>query len=846
MADTTILNGDVGVTWFDNNRQKRLEWIGGTNNFYTMNQLYSAMQTLQDETDTIDDGTAFFADTPTEYKIGKIDQGDPDPWYTTFELLEHLQGGSLYTTGWARVEGTNTGIICVQVDSGGTIVKADEGLDITHSDGDAGTLLEFIDTGGAVDYCIIRPDSNASGDSFDAATSDTLTCNGHTADVLETDGVATTGEMVWANIYTIGTVEDDVHMYIYQGTALTTDSRDRLYSWNDNTVDWWGNGHIDVCAALRDITAATWATVDDGYLRVYARKGGDLRASFEVANSTTSGGRNPVPLQTEVDSAQEHGTQKISFSGAVSGGPFTDGEIIVDQTTGGRGRLDLGNSTVTSGGELVYFPIADDAVGGTITAMGSGNTVQGDTSNASVTTDGSPADDGPADAAWFSGSGEPTLSFTATTADIDNDTTDEYYGIVIDCNQNRLSEVIQWAQYIVGYGQGAGGVVETAETGVNGEEYNGATASFTYTGGTTPANIVEGESVTQPATGATGVVLSHDSTNMVVLLRSARGTFNNTTIDADDDSSTFTGVTASNFAAKTASPFGTFSGGNFFGARGVLVIDYHADDTNAFTLTSVNGGTYTRPTSLTFTVTNLQGSSALTSDEDDKVSWFQLTGSGGGIDKDMFSGVAGTPSAGDATFDVASTIEYVPDAGTVVIVQNPGSATAIEYPIRYTSWTGTTFTLANFAAFTATATTTATQVTYATGGFNAAVKRGDLVYNSSVGAVGYVATVDSDTQLTLQGAGIPGQTDTDTIEINCVPANLDTGDDVYVPYIHKIAESASEATSFIDPTTQIFYRVTVRNTRNTTTKIKPFSTTGNTTSANASVQVTRTEDGIIT
>jgi len=47
MADTTILNGDIGVTWFANNRQKRLEWIGGTNTSYTMNDLYSAMQTLQ-------------------------------------------------------------------------------------------------------------------------------------------------------------------------------------------------------------------------------------------------------------------------------------------------------------------------------------------------------------------------------------------------------------------------------------------------------------------------------------------------------------------------------------------------------------------------------------------------------------------------------------------------------------------------------------------------------------------------------------------------------------------------------------------------------------------------------
>jgi len=68
-----------------------------------------------------------------------------------------------------------------------------------------------------------------------------------------------------------------------------------------------------------------------------------------------------VPLATSVDGDQGHGTKKISFTGAVSGGPFTDGEVIEGGTSGGRAILDLTNSTVTSGGELVYFPIAGDA-----------------------------------------------------------------------------------------------------------------------------------------------------------------------------------------------------------------------------------------------------------------------------------------------------------------------------------------------------------------------------------------------------------------------------------------------------------------------------------------------------
>src|SRR3989344_5054078 len=145
----TILDGDIQVDYLASNRQKRLSWVGGTENTYTINQIYSAMATLLDESTTIDDGTCFSAETAREYTIGQIDTGDTEPWYITFDLMEHVTGGALRTSGWARAEGTNTGIIVVPVSPGGTIVAADAGNTIvTDTDGDSGTLLEFIDTGG--------------------------------------------------------------------------------------------------------------------------------------------------------------------------------------------------------------------------------------------------------------------------------------------------------------------------------------------------------------------------------------------------------------------------------------------------------------------------------------------------------------------------------------------------------------------------------------------------------------------------------------------------------------------------------------------------------------------------
>lgn len=843
MADTTILNGDVGVTWFANNRQKRLEWIGGTNDEYTMNQLYSAMQNLQDEDATIDDGTCFSAETPVEYTIGVRDTGDAEPWYITMELMEHITGGALKTTGWTRVQDSNTGIVCVQVDSGGTIVKGDEGYNITHSDGDVGTLLEFIDTGGSVDLCFIRPDSSAIANSFDAATSDTLTCNGHTADVLETDGVATTGEMVWANVYTIGTIDDNVHVYLYQGAIDPDGTRVRRLSWYSQSLDWYGNGHIDRTIPLYDVTASTWAAIDSGYVTARARKSGDLYASFEVSNSTISGGRNPIPLQTSNDLNQTTGIKK-ELTGVWSTA-YVNGEVIEGGTSGARGIVDLANSSDDT--HLVYFPIAEDDAsgnyGGALTDFSSGETITGATSGCTSTSSGTPSNYGPADSGWYSGSGVPTVSFTATEFDVDNNGSTEEYGITIDCNQNRLSEVYEWAKWQTRYGETANDL-----DGINGELYDGATAAVIYT--TMTGTIAEGESVTQQSSGATGVIISLDTTDKYVLLRSTRGTFvTGQTIDADDDSDTLTGITtAYNFAPSTQSPLGTFAGGTFFGARGVLLSDWNSLDENAFILTDIDGDAYERPASFSITVSNLAGNAA-TSNESDLVACFRLTGSGGAIDKTEYDCVGGE-AAGANTITVSGSIANdVPGSttgGKLILVDDPAGA-GTEYVIRYASWSGSVFTLNEITGTTESGTDATTLVddeaTFTDGADQ--VYRGDLVYVSGKGYA-YVESVDSNTTLTLAGSGITGFTSSDSYEINVPPVGITSSDDLYVPFIHEYATSGSASVS-IQYVAQIYFRVRVRNTRDTDPwPIKPYSSDGTSSGTDQEIQVTRTEDTIIT
>jgi len=827
----TILGGDITVEYLSNNRQKLLYWSGSSSGTRTINEVYSAMATLLDEETTIDDGTCFSAETPVEYTIGKIDAGDNDPWFIQFDCMEHITGGALQTSGWARSVGSNSGIVIVPVTaSSNNIVSGDVGNDITHADGDSGTLLEVIDTGGTNDYLVIRPDSSALDDNFDSTTGN-LTCNSHTA---PQNAAATTGEMIWANLYSIGTIEGDIHLYLYQGT-IGDDSRERVYSWNDSTQDWWGDGHIDLCVAIKDITASTWSIIDNGYVTVLARKYSTLYDNFEVACSTTSGGRNPIPLATAPDLDNTTGYKSITTT-AVSTDDFSVGDEIEGATSGARAIIT--SITGSSPTYTFHYYLVDDPLTDFQTAA---ETITNNDATGSATKDGNaPADQGPALATWFTNNTEPTIGsggHTHTTYDIDDDGTDENYAITIDCNQNPLSEVYEWLKYITRRGNTA----TTDTDGIEAEQYIGGEAFLKWTGSVS-GTIAEGADVTQATTGATGIIQAYDATNKVMQLRNVRGTFSTGYVVTDNDNSGTVTIddTATNFSPKKQAPFGTFAGGTFFGARGVLLSDWLSSDENSFILTPMEGGTKERPTAITISVTNLVGTDETTT-TDDRVAVFRLTGSGGDIDKSEYT-CAGGESIGDTTIVTGSITQDTPGkttGGSLVLVDNDDNNA--EYKIRYSSWSSSTFTLANIDIAAADAGTD-TDTVVESGAFTNA-KRGDLVYNHDRSAVSYIESVDDANTIQISPA-ISGQTTGDHIEINCVPIVTTSSDNVYVPLLDKHAASSSESVSIIY-SSAIYYRVKVRNTR-ATTKIKPFSVDDSTSGSDKSTAVIRTEDTVIT
>jgi len=833
MSDT-VLSGNFTIYYLDENRQKRIDWTGGSASPNTMNQLYSALEDLFDETLQMDDGVPMSAQTPVEYTIGKIDAGDSEPWFIDYETMQHLKGGALKTTGWARVVDSNAGIVVVKVTAAtNNIVAGDVGLDITHADLDAGTLLQVIDTGGASDYLIIRPDSSAAANNFDS-TFGNLTCNVHTA---PQEAAATTGEQIWANLYSLGTIEADTHIYLYQG-LVSDATRARVYSIIDQTQDWWSDGHIDICVPIRNYKVASAPIIDSGYITVFGRKYSTFYDSYEVATSVTSGGRNPIPLATAPDLDNTTGYKSITLT-ATTNDDFVVGDEIKGSTSLARGIITLITGTTPT--FTFHYYLIDDPLTDFQTAA---ETIVNQDGSGSGTKDANaPADQGPALASWYAGSTPPTAVFANTTGDIDDDGTNEGYGITLDCNQNTLAKLYEWIKYTFRRGN----LVTTYADGIEAEQYIGAEVYLAYTSVT--GTVSEGNDVTQANSGATGIIVSHDTTLKQILLRNVRGTFNTADVVTDNDSAgTFTPTVATPFAPKKQAPLGTFAGGTFFGARGVKLTDWIvASDENKFQLTDSAGVLRERPIAITLEITNLVGTSEATL-TDDRVAMFRLTGDGGNIDKTEYSAYGGE-AIGAATLDTDTAIAVdVPGKSVGGVVRLRDATDGKEYRIRYSSWsniggggTDGRFALANIIIPAADAATTTT-ITEA-GAFTNA-KRGDIVVNHTRSeAVSYVTQVNSADLITISPA-ITGQTVGDSIELNCVPIIVNTADDIFVPIIDAYAVATSISASIVFDAT-IYYRVVVRNVA-ATIKIIPFSTDGSTTGVNKSVATIRTPDTIYT
>lgn len=806
MSDT-ILSSDLTVYYLDESRRKQIRWTGGAlkTDVQKMIDVYSATEDLFTVPTQQNDGLIFSAETPGEYTIGTIDAGELEPWFIDLETMEHIVGDfanftgcALKTSGWKRTlpgDGTtNVGIVVVPVTSGGTIVKGDIGQLISHADGDDGTLLDVVITGGVTDYLFIRPDTNTAADDWDS-TSGTVTEAG-TSHTATQEAAAVTGEMVWGNVFSQGALVSDTHIYVLQdGVKITA---------NDATgEDWWPDGHIDRAIPITDYTTANFPLIDLGYLTVKANKYGSKYSNAVIRMNSTSGGNVSAGLSSGADITNTTGYSSITISGG--SGNWSVGDEISGDTSNARAiitQIDNPGATAT----LHYYLVGDP-----LTDFNGSEAITNEDDTGAATGSGAVTAQGPSLTTWFDGNSLPTYAFANTQVDINDDGTPEEYGITIDLNSCSLAQMHEYNKYAHRRGS------TLDQDGIDGEQWIGIDYAINYA--TITGTVGEGSVVTGQTSGATGTVVSNPGgSSNTALLRDSRGTF----VDGEDISLSAgvhefdaAGLTVEVIVPVAEASFGTLAGTSFFFSRGVVPVNYKVAEENLFSVIDAGGTPRARPTSITMQVLNLL--------QYDYASVFRLSGAGLPIDKTEYSATGGE-TAGDATLTVDGTIAAdVPGKtlGGHLVLQDVSDNNQ-EYVLRYSSYVAATgvVTLANSVIASATGATTTT--INETGAF-ASTLVGDLIYNSTAGGVSYVSQVVDDDNVVCDPP-ISGQTTGDAIELNAIPyALVDTLDNVYFFLVFEFKESDGTASSSMQYVADIFSRVVVRNTGAAAVKIKGFT-----------------------
>lgn len=757
MSDT-ILAGDLTVYYASDGNRKQIVWTGSATGTQGALAVYSALQDLFDDLNQMDDQIPMTAQTPTEFTL-------VNGWFMDKETVEHIIGGAITTNGYA-------GNVVCRVDYTETVqlVAGDIGKPITTASYN-GTLLDFTDTGAGGELWI-RPDVPGT-DTFDLAEAFSITGGTGTGNITVSTNV--TGEMLWANLFSLGSLldaGDETTLYVYQDGAKVTKYKD--------TTDYWTFGQIDILVPVREMGTL----IDDGFLTVFARRPQSLYSYFTV--DASGGGRNPIPLQTAADLDDADGRYRVGIDNIV--GTPAVGDVM---SVGGTVRAiitayDAGPTPDEIEYLLVNDPITQFTDNESVTTVGSGATFD-------IDAVGSPI----ADVNGNSAAAQAiTVTHAAITRDLNNGAGLRPYSVEVNCNGQTLAVAYAHLKDITRRGETA-----TAKTdGIAGEAYIGNELQVEYTAQT--GAFVEGE-----------ILYAHNGSNVLVfqgtvvadhddgatgdlILRNVKVQAGFTVTNATQIGDNIVQASYTDFATVgstrtinpiAAAPFGTFAGGTFFGAPGVWITNFAADQ--SYQLIDDNGIVQQPPNTVSVQITNTRAG--------DSLSCHRLLGAGLAIDKTEYSVVA-AQAAGSTSLQVSTTIsDEAPktgsswgNGGSVVLVDD---STGIEYKLRYTTFATDTFTLFNVTGLTADATTTATNLEDAAGNFQTNnVEPGDLIRNTTAGGIGYVLSVNSETNITLVGDGIAGQTSGDAYEIGTLPVLTAAGDDAYVPFILREEDTGTD------------------------------------------------------
>lgn len=569
-----------------------------------------------------------------------------------------------------------------------------------------------------------------------------------------------------------------------------------------------------------------------GYATVFARQYTTTYSDYSL--SVASGGRNPLPLATGSDLNNTTGYRE--FTGSSGTGTFVVGETIFSPSSGAlsaataAGILTKVAGTTTA--PILDYYIIEAPGTGLLTDFANTNTVKGNTSAATCTA-GSPSNVGPA----ASPSSTVTITYGANTSfDMDQSGTNENYSIVINLQGTvSVAQAYEETKYLTRFG------ATSTIDGITGESYIGEDYYIPYSSITGTINT--GDVVFQTTSGAVGTVVANNTspaggTSKYLTLRNHFGTFNSSNNILKDSNNYVTGPTPSAITPIHAAPFGTFAGGTWFCAPGVVLQNFLTSDTNKFQLIDDQGVVRKEPPSVNITVSNTRTG--------DGISVFVLTAAGGTINKAQYTATA--QSIGSTSVTVGSSItQDTPGRSAGGILRLVQGNT--EYRTRYSSWSSAAFTLASYTGLTAGSGTNATTIVDSSATFQTqGILVGDVVRNITHAAIGYVTAVISQTQISV--TSMLNNASGDSFELNTLPVATAGSETWYVPIVDVVETNGTNASPGSQSRSEVYLAdkpvlVRVRhNLHGDQYNIIPFETSGTVSSSGLSVATIRTADTI--
>jgi len=626
---------------------KRIYHNSGSVTVYTVQALYSWLQDSFDEQAAMDDTVPMSAQTPTEYTMINnwyLDIGESSKAY------QFLKGGAIKTDGYlSEIQVVTFGATYTNC------VASDIGKQVQDDTVEVGPLLSYDNT--AKKWWV----RTGTGTAILNGSSMTIT-GGTGAGTTNADSVD--GEDLYANIYTLGTIEATGLIYVSQAGAKID-------------PDWWdADEHIDVLIQVKE--AGT--EIDAGKITVYIRVYTDLFDFYEI--DLTNGGRNAVPLASFDDPDNQTAVATVMAYMENIRVHFMNGELTYDTKTGDdpvaykclHGTvnhstallLDAGGGAATSGtfqlanvegttwADNEALEICSELAFDVQTALFTvGNTVEGVTSSA-------------------------TGVVRAVLQD------PELEGDVGVLYLSDVSGTWQDNETVQKQGGGGGSATTNIPSGLITSTFDAQVAgasAFTHDNSIT--KDLDNGNGAQPY----NIVIDLNSQSVAKLYEYVKALCRRvgTYLFYTSTGSAITKIegyqyqrAVSTHALKKASPIGTFAGGKFFGAQGVWIEDMLGTDSESYSLIDANGTTQNPPVTATIKVVSMIATN-------DRLLTCESTGSGQTAIKRNQYTMTTQGSGVDYVCVSGAIADDAPSTGVVRVVYDYGLATEGEDIYSYTS-----------------------------------------------------------------------------------------------------------------------------------------------------------------